>query len=161
MRPSNLILWRGQLAQEVVVTPMTSEEKVRLIVEAADAKQARNPTLLDLRGLTLMTDYFFVCEGTSSVHIRTITDHIVEQMKHAGAGGIRIEGYDHARWVLMDYQDVVAHVMAPDQREYYDLEAFWAEAPRLDLSARGGEPEVERGVKRSPTEAVTESIPHV
>jgi ribosome-associated protein len=120
---------------------MTSEEKVRLIVQAADAKQARNMTLLDLRGLTLMTDYFFVCEGTSSVHIRTITDHIVEQMKHAGAGGIRVEGYDRARWVLMDYLDVVAHVMDPEQREYYDLESFWSEARRMEI-AEGRVPEL-------------------
>ncbi|NLH97919.1 MAG: ribosome silencing factor [Chthonomonadales bacterium] len=110
---------------------MTSQEKVRLIVEAADSKHARNMTLLDLHGLTLMTDYFFVCEGTSSVHIRTITDHIVETMKHAGMRGIRVEGYDTARWVLMDYQDVVAHVMAPEQRAYYDLESFWSDARRL------------------------------
>jgi ribosome-associated protein len=112
---------------------MTSEEKVRLVVQAADSKQARNMALLDLRGLTLMTDYFFVCEGTSSVHIRTITDHIVETMKRAGMGGIRVEGYATSRWVLMDYQDVVAHVMSSEQREYYNLEEFWSEAPRLAI----------------------------
>lgn len=112
---------------------MTSQEKVRLIVAAADSKHARNMTLLELQGLTLMTDYFFVCEGTSSVHIRTITDHIVETMKSAGMPGIRVEGYDTARWVLMDYQDVVAHVMSPEQREYYDLESFWSAARRLAI----------------------------
>src|SRR5437660_12747412 len=82
---------------------MTSEEKAQLIVRAADAKQARDMLLLDLRGLTVMTDYFFICSGTSSTHIRTITDGIVETMKKAGMGGIRVEGYDGAVWVLMDY----------------------------------------------------------
>ncbi len=112
---------------------MTSEEKAQLVVSAADAKQARDMVLLDLRGLTVMTDYFFICSGTSSTHIRTITDGIVESAKRAGWGGIRVEGYDAAVWVLMDYGDVVAHVMAADQRAYYDLEAFWGDAKRVPL----------------------------
>ncbi|MBM3494232.1 MAG: ribosome silencing factor [Armatimonadetes bacterium] len=128
---------------------MTSEDKVRLVVEAADSKQARNMAVLDLRGLTLMTDYFLVCEGTSSVHIRTITDHIVETMKHAGLGGIRVEGYATGKWVLMDYQDVVAHVMAPEQREYYSLESFWSEAPQFPI-VEGRVVDLERSAGVSP-----------
>jgi ribosome-associated protein len=122
------------------ISLMTSEEKARLVVQAADAKQARDMVVLDLRGLTLMTDYFFICTGTSSIHIRTIVDNILETMKRAGLGGIRVEGYDAASWVLMDYGDVVAHVMAPEQREYYGLEIFWKEAPRipLDIPAPAG-----------------------
>jgi ribosome-associated protein len=112
---------------------MTSDEKARLAVQAADAKQARDMVLLDLRGLSLMTDYFLICSGNSSTHIRTIVDAVVEAMKRAGMGGIRVEGYDAALWVLMDYGDVVIHVMAQDQREYYDLEAFWKDAPRVPL----------------------------
>lgn len=112
---------------------MTTEEKVRTLVQAADAKQAREMLLLDLRGRTLMTDYVFICTGTSMVHIRTISDHIVETMKHAGAGGIRVEGYEAGRWMLLDYQDVVVHVMAPAERDYYDLEGLWEEAPRIPI----------------------------
>lgn len=112
---------------------MTSEEKVQLVVQAADAKQARNMALLDLRGRTLMTDYFFICSGTSSTQIRTIVDNILLVMKRAGLGGIRVEGYDAANWVLMDYGDVVVHVMEPGTREYYGLETFWGDAPRVPL----------------------------
>ncbi len=112
---------------------MTSEEKARIISRAADAKQARGMVLLDLRGLTLMTDYFLICSGTSNIHIRTIVDSILEAMKHAGAGGIRVEGYDAAVWALLDYGDVVVHVMAPEQRAYYNLEAFWKDARRVPL----------------------------
>ena len=112
---------------------MTSEDKTRLVVSAADDKKARDMVLLDLRGLTVMTDYFFICSVTSSTHIRTITDSIVENAKRAGLGGIRVEGYDSAAWVLMDYGDVVAHVMAPDQRMYYDLEAFWKDAKQVPI----------------------------
>jgi ribosome-associated protein len=112
---------------------MTSEERAKLIVAAADDKKAQNMVLLDLRGLTLMTDYFFICSGTSSTHIRTIVDGMVERMKKAGSGGIRVEGYDAAIWALLDYGDVVAHVMAPEQREYYNLESFWEDAKRVPI----------------------------
>jgi ribosome-associated protein len=114
---------------------MTSEEKAELIVRTADDRQARDMALLDLRGQTLMTDYFFICSGNSSTHIRTIVDKIMEAMKHAGMGGIRVEGYDAAQWVLMDYGDVVVHVMTPEQREYYSLEEFWGDASRVPLES--------------------------
>jgi len=119
---------------------MTSEEKVQLIVRTADDRQARDMVLLDLRGLTLMTDYFFICSGTSSTQIRTIVDKIMEAMKRAGMGGIRVEGYDAAQWVLMDYGDVVVHVMSPEQRDYYDLEAFWKEASHMPLETMLAQP---------------------
>jgi ribosome-associated protein len=112
---------------------MTSEEKAQLIVQAADEKQARDMTLLDLRGLTLMTDYFFICCGTSSTQIRTIVDSVMETMKHAGMGGIRTEGYDAAQWVLMDYGDVVVHVMEREQRDYFRLEEFWKDAKEVPV----------------------------
>src|SRR5258707_15481670 len=123
----------GSISKEENPPNMTSEERAELIVQAADAKQARDMLLLDLRGLTLMTDYFFICSGTSSTHIRTITDSIRETMKHEGMGGIRVEGYDAAVWVLADYGDVVAHIMAPEQREYYKLESFWKDAKEVPL----------------------------
>ncbi len=112
---------------------MTSEEKASLVASAADDKKAQDMVLLDLRGLTLMTDYFFICSGTSTTHIRTIVDGIVEKMKRSGMGGIRVEGYDAAIWALLDYGDVVVHVMAPEQRDYYQLESFWKDAKRVPL----------------------------
>lgn len=124
---------RGKTSEGDTDAIMTSEEKVRLIVMAADGKQARDMALLDLRGLTLMTDYFFICSGTSSTQIRTIADAVIETMKRNGMGGIRVEGYEAANWVLMDYGDVVVHIMHPDTRDYYGLETFWQDAPRLPL----------------------------
>jgi ribosome-associated protein len=115
---------------------ITSEEKAISIVKAADAKQAREMVLLNLDGLTVMTDYFFICSGTSSTHIRTIADSITEAMKNEGMGGIRIEGYESAQWVLMDYGDVVVHIMAPEQRDYYGLENFWKQAKRIPLDLK-------------------------
>lgn len=129
---------------------MTSEEKLQVLAKAAEEKFARDLVLLDLRGRTLMTDYLMVCGGTSQVHIRTIADHILETMKHAGMGGIRPEGYEAARWVLLDYQDVVVHIMSSAERDYYDLESLWPDAPRLQvqegaLAVISG-PDDERGI---------------
>ncbi len=123
---------------------MTAEEKAALIVQAADDKKALDMALLHLSGLTQMTDYFFICSGTSSTHIRTIVDSVVECMKGQGMGGIRVEGYDSALWVLCDYGDVVVHVMDAEQREFYKLEAFWQGAPRIPVEpmlAVQGEPQ--------------------
>lgn len=112
---------------------MTSEEKLRAAVTAADSRLAQDMVVLDQRGHTLMTDYFVICTGTSSVQVRSISDAVVETMKHSGMGGIRVEGYDAALWVLMDYGDVVIHVMSPEQREYYDLESFWKNSSRIPV----------------------------
>ena len=112
---------------------LTSEEKAGLVARAADAKKARDLVLLDLRGLTLMADYFIICCGTSTTHVRTLADSVNEMMKQHGMGGIRVEGYDSAQWVLMDYGDVVVHVMDPEKREYYGLETFWSDAPHVTL----------------------------
>ncbi len=124
---------------------MTAEEKAELFVRTADDRQAKEMALLDLRELTVMTDYFFICSGNSTTHIRTIVDKIKESMKHAGMGGIRTEGYDAAQWVLMDYGDVVVHVMSPEQREYYNLEEFWGEAPHVPLESMLSHPTVSQG----------------
>ena len=113
---------------------MRSSEKAKLIAQAADAKQAREMSLLDLRGLTLVTDYFFIATGGSATHIRAIVDHIRETMKKNGSGGIRLEGYDEANWVLMDYGDVVVHIMDTATREYFRLEERWADAKSVALN---------------------------
>lgn len=119
--------------EEVPEIGLTSEEKAGLAARALDAKKAREMVLLDLRGLTLMTDYFIICCGTSTTHVRTLADSVTEVMKKQGMGGIRVEGYDSAQWVLMDYGDVVVHVMDPEKREYYGLETFWSDAPHVTL----------------------------
>jgi len=83
-------------------------------------------------------DFLVICTGTSNVHIRSLADGVIETMKEHGYKGIRAEGYNEARWVLLDYGDVVLHIFAEDDREFYRLEEFWSGAPRLD---RPAEPE--------------------
>ncbi len=117
---------------------MEENEKLALIREALDEKKALDVVTLDVSRQTQMMDFLVICTGTSNVHIRSLADGVIETMKENGYKGIRAEGYNEARWVLLDYGDVVLHIFAEDDREFYRLEEFWSGAPRLD---RPAEPE--------------------
>jgi ribosome-associated protein len=112
---------------------LDSEEKVRLMAAVADAVRAADIIALDLRGLTIIADFFLICTGKSSIQIRAIADRIEEKLRERGLRKLRIEGYQEATWILMDYGDVVAHIMAEEQRAFYNLEGFWSGAARLEL----------------------------
>lgn len=114
---------------------MTSEEKVEVIREAMDELKALDINVLGVQDKTVMTDYMVVCSGTSNTHIRSIADRIVERMKDHDIKGVRREGYNEARWVLMDFGDVVAHVFDPEDRQFYALEQFWEKKPVEGLAS--------------------------
>lgn len=113
---------------------LDTEERLEIIVQAADAIKASDIVALDLRGLTIIADYFVICTGKSSIQLRGIADRIEEKMRDRGYRKLRMEGYQEATWILIDFGDVVAHVMAEEQRAFYRLEEFWAEAPRVELN---------------------------
>jgi ribosome-associated protein len=103
-----------------------SEEKKKVIVEAAEDKKANYVTTLDLRGKTLIADYFIICTGTSNVHIRSIADGIIEVMEKYGIRANAMEGYAEGAWVLLDYGDIVTHIMSESHRSFYKLEGLWS-----------------------------------
>ena len=104
---------------------LTSEERRDAIVAAAEDKKANYITALDLRGKTLIADFFVICSGTSNIHIRSIADGVMETMEKQGIRQRRIEGYSEATWVLLDYGDAIVHVMSEEQRSFYGLEKLW------------------------------------
>ncbi|MDW8207386.1 MAG: ribosome silencing factor [Chloroherpetonaceae bacterium] len=114
-------------------TELSSEEKLQIVALAADSLRATDIVAIDLRGLTIIADFFLICTGNSSIQIRAIADRIEERMRERGLHKLRMEGYQEATWVLLDFGDVVAHVMAAEQRAFYDLEGFWSAAPRFPL----------------------------
>jgi ribosome-associated protein len=117
---------------------MTGEELARLIAGYAEDKKARDIVALDLRGMVAYTDYFVICSGTSDRQTKAIHDGIYEGLKHDhGTLPRRVEGLPQARWILMDYLDVVAHVFTPDTRSFYRLEQLWGEAPAHELVRAG------------------------
>lgn len=119
--------------------PMTPEDLARAIVEYAEDRKALDVVQLDLRAMIGYTDYFVICTGRSERQTKAIHDAIYEGLKSVRRRlPERVEGVAGARWILMDYLDVVVHVFVPDAREYYRLEQLWGEAPMLEAGAVSG-----------------------
>lgn len=104
---------------------MASDVKAALILDAIEDRKAVDPVMIDLRGKTLITDFFIVCAGTSNVHIRSIAEFVLEKTEENRLSSPKIEGRDAGEWVLIDFGDVVLHVMAEETRDRYKLEQFW------------------------------------
>lgn len=95
--------------------------------EFLEEKKARNIEVIDIRGISTLADYFIICSGTSTTHIKTLADSLNKKIKELGHNFLHMEGYNSARWVLMDYGDVVVHIFHEEDREYYNLERLWAD----------------------------------
>ncbi len=98
-------------------------------------KKARDIVVLEVGKLTYVTDYFLICTGTSDIQVQSLADHLKENFKKRGHTLYRMEGYREARWVLMDYGDLVVHIFQPEERAFYNLERLWDRAPQLDQAA--------------------------
>jgi ribosome-associated protein len=106
--------------------------------QAAAAKQAADIVILDVRELIVITDYFVIASGSTDRQVKTIVDEVERVLREAHrVKPVRREGEGDARWVLLDYVDIVVHVFAEEEREYYDLERLWADAPRVDWEPQG------------------------
>lgn len=116
----------------MTLTPvLSSEAKAAMIAQIAEEMKADKVETLDLRRKTIVCDYFVVCSGTSDIHVRSIAEKIEEKMKAARIKPARIEGRGSG-WILLDFGDVVCHVMREEQRQFYDLENLWKEVPVRD-----------------------------
>jgi ribosome-associated protein len=120
-------------------TVMTPERMVAAIAELASDRKALEIVQLDVRGMIGYADYFVICTGRTDRQTRAIHDGIHQGMKsdHALLPR-RVEGLTEARWILIDYLDVVVHIFTPDTRAYYRLEQLWGEAPSLSVGERAG-----------------------
>ncbi|MEP7379637.1 MAG: ribosome silencing factor [Chloroflexota bacterium] len=101
----------------------------RRIVELASDKKASDIVLLEIGGLTTLADYFVICSGQSERQLRAIVEGIASALRDEGIKPVGKEGSAGAHWMLIDYGSVVVHVMAPPERDYYQLEKLWADAP--------------------------------
>lgn len=108
------------------------------IVNAAYEKKADNLIVLKIKEKSSIADYFVICSGNSSTQTKAIAEEIEEKVE--GKQNLRIlrkEGLLQGRWVLLDYGHIVVHIFMPEEREFYNLERFWGDAPRLDLASIG------------------------
>ncbi|HKY88956.1 MAG TPA: ribosome silencing factor [Candidatus Limnocylindrales bacterium] len=103
----------------------------RRAVELAADKKAADIILLEVAALTTVADYFVICSGASERQLGAVADAIVEGLKEDGARLLAREGGPGSHWLLLDFGALIVHVMAPPERDYYQLERLWAEAPTL------------------------------
>lgn len=101
---------------------------------AAELK-ATDIVVLDLRGVTDMTDFFVIASGTSDTHVRAVAEHVQAGLKDAGVSTNMTEGLTQGRWALLDYHDCVVHVFHPTLRQFYQLERLWGDAKPVKLGA--------------------------
>ncbi|MFZ0039886.1 MAG: ribosome silencing factor [Solirubrobacteraceae bacterium] len=120
----------------VTTASLTPERMASEIVDLAADRKALDIVALDLRGMIGYADYFVICTGRSDRQTKAIHDGIHAGMKSEyGLLPSRVEGLNEARWVLLDYLDVIVHVFTPETREFYRLEQLWGEAPALAVGA--------------------------
>ncbi|RLC48679.1 MAG: ribosome silencing factor [Candidatus Coatesbacteria bacterium] len=112
-----------------------TQKLLALIRGCIEERKGRDIVVLDLTELTPVTDYFVICSGTSSMHTRAISEHIEVSCKKAGFRYFGIEGEQNAKWVLMDYGDIVVHIFVDETRWFYNLERLWGDARRVDLES--------------------------
>ena len=109
------------------------EAIARRAAQLASELKASNIVVLDLRGVTDMTDFFVIASGTSDTHVRAVAEHIQAGLKESGVSTTMTEGLTQGRWALLDYTDCVIHVFHPTLRQFYQLERLWGDAKPVNL----------------------------
>ncbi len=97
----------------------------------ADEKKAQDVIVLDISKLTFIAEYFVICTGINERQLQTIADEIKTKLKKLSIQNIGIEGYNEAKWILIDYGDVIVHLFGREMRSFYDLELLWGDAPKI------------------------------
>ncbi|TVX94348.1 ribosome silencing factor [Paenibacillus agilis] len=113
---------------------LTIEQLLEKTVHAAEDKKAMDIVALDLKGISLIADYFVICHGNSDTQVQAITNEIRKTAHEAGVAVRGTEGLNSARWVLVDLGDIVVHVFHREEREFYNLEKLWSDAKVVDLA---------------------------
>ena len=109
-----------------------NETLLQVTYKAIDDKRGEDIVVLNMQGISLLADYFVIAEGSSERQVQAIAREVKEKAEEAGFTVRKIEGFDSARWILVDLGDVVAHIFHKDERSYYNLERLWGDAPQLD-----------------------------
>lgn len=112
-----------------------AKEMVKTAVAALQDKKGEDIRVIDISGVTLIADYFIIASGSNPNQVQALVDNVEEQMYKAGYDDPRVEGYNTASWVLLDYNDVIVHVFSQDDRLFYDLERIWRDGKEIDVDS--------------------------
>jgi ribosome-associated protein len=110
-------------------------EIAQLAATAAEEKKAQDVTILDIHEVSAFADYFVICHGNSQTQVQAIASSIREKVQASNIVLKGMEGYQNARWILIDLGDVIVHVFHKDERELYDLERLWGDAEQIRIHA--------------------------
>ncbi len=109
-----------------------SVTKAVLIARTADDAKAQDIIILDVRGISSITEFFVIFTGTSQTHLRAIGKRLDEELSQYGIDAERVDGRASNRWIVFDYGNVIAHAMTDEARRFYELERLWGDAPLVD-----------------------------
>lgn len=113
--------------------PMEIETVFDTAINSLSEKKAKNVKVIDISDLTTIAHYFIICSGTSLTHIKTLADNVEEKLTEKGVHCIHREGYNSARWILLDFGDVVVHIFLEEDREFYGLERLWQDGRQVEV----------------------------
>ena len=113
---------------------ISSLELTKKIASILDSKKAMEIEAIHVRDLTIIADYFIIASGTSNTQVKALADEIDFQLSQIGIKPTRVEGYNTATWILLDYANVLVHVFQQGTRDFYSLERLWSDGEKLDLS---------------------------
>lgn len=108
-------------------------ELLQIVVAACEDRKAENCVVLNMETLTPIADYFVICHGNNERQVQAIVRSIKEAVEKQGLDVKRMEGFEQARWVLIDLGDIICHVFHKDERAYYNLERLWGDAETVDI----------------------------
>ena len=121
-----------------VVLTGDSESLARLAAEACDDRKAVDIRLIRVEEVSSLADWFVICSGLSDVQVRAIARSVEDRLEETAARlPLRREGQSEGRWVLLDYGEVIVHVLTPSERTYYDLESFWGHGEQIRYLGSG------------------------
>jgi len=106
---------------------LNSKEMLDKAVKILEDKKAKEISIIDIDKVSILADYFIICSGTSTTHIKTLADELEFKMKEMGCELHHKEGYNSARWILLDYGEIVIHIFHSEDRNFYNLERLWAD----------------------------------
>ena len=114
---------------------MESREMAKKICDALADKKGEDIKVINISEVTVLADYFIIASGSNPNQVQALVDNVEEQMYKAGYDDPRVEGYNTASWVLLDYNDVIVHVFSQDDRLFYDLERIWRDGKEIDVDS--------------------------
>jgi iojap-like ribosome-associated protein len=117
--------------EEIIIE---SKQILEIAVRAADSKHAEDIMALNVSEISLLADYFVICSANSERQINAIVDEIIDKEQEAQFEVKRVEGKDGGKWVLIDLGDVIVHVFSNSERDFYNLEKLWSDAPLVEIT---------------------------